>query len=68
MKKLIKRISLMFAAGAMGGLINSLTMWFFGVKGIAAHFGVNVYYLAQANGIWNINYIYVGQVLVIPGD
>jgi len=38
------------------------------LSAIAAHFGVNVYYLAQANGIWNINYIYVGQVLVIPGD
>lgn len=38
------------------------------LSAIAAHFGVNVHYLAQANGIWNINYIYVGQVLVIPGD
>ncbi len=38
------------------------------LSAIAAHFGVNVYYLAQANGIWNINFIYVGQVLVIPGD
>ena len=38
------------------------------LSAIAAHFGVNVYYLAQANGIWNINIIYVGQVLVIPGD
>ena len=38
------------------------------LSAIAAHFGVNVKYLAQANGIWNINYIYVGQVLVIPGD
>ena len=42
MKKLIKRISLMFAAGAMGGLINSLVVWFFGVKGIATHFGVAI--------------------------
>lgn len=38
------------------------------LSAIAAHFGVNVHYLAQTNGIWNINYIYVGQVLVIPGD
>jgi len=38
------------------------------LSAIAARFGVNVYYLAQVNGIWNINIIYVGQVLVIPGD
>ncbi len=38
------------------------------LSAIAAHYGVDVYYLAQANGIWNINHIYVGQVLVIPGD
>ncbi|MFZ1752724.1 MAG: LysM peptidoglycan-binding domain-containing protein [Caldilineaceae bacterium] len=38
------------------------------LSAIAAHFGVNVYDLAQANSIWNINIIYVGQVLVIPGD
>jgi len=38
------------------------------LSAIAAHFGVDVYYLAQMNGIWNINIIYVGQVLVIPGD
>ena len=38
------------------------------LSAIAAHFGVDVYYLAQANGIWNINIIYVGQVLVIPRD
>ncbi len=42
MKKLIKRISLMFAAGAMGGLINSLLVWFFGAKGITGHFGVAI--------------------------
>ena len=38
------------------------------LSAIAAHFGVNVHYLAQVNGIWNINFIYVGQVVVIPGD
>jgi LysM repeat protein len=33
---------------------------------IARRFGVNLYTLAQANNIWNINRIYAGQVLVIP--
>ncbi len=34
---------------------------------IAARFGVTLNALAQANGIANPNYIYVGQVLTIPG-
>lgn len=33
---------------------------------IARHFGVNLYSLAQANNIWNINRIYAGQTLYIP--
>lgn len=38
------------------------------LSAIAARFGVDVYYLAKVNSIWNIHIIYVGQVLVIPGD
>lgn len=34
---------------------------------IAARFGVSLNALARANGITNPNYIYVGQVLTIPG-
>lgn len=34
---------------------------------IAAQFGTNVVALAAANNITNMNYIYVGQVLTIPG-
>lgn len=33
---------------------------------IAAHFGVDYYRLAQANGLANPNYIYVGQPICIP--
>ncbi len=33
---------------------------------IAARYGVNIYTLAQANGILNLNNIFVGQSLVIP--
>ncbi|MBI3959488.1 MAG: LysM peptidoglycan-binding domain-containing protein [Chloroflexi bacterium] len=38
------------------------------MSAIAARFGVDVHYLAKINAIWNIHIIYVGQVLVIPGD
>lgn len=34
---------------------------------IAQAYDLTVWQLAQANGIWNPNYIYVGQVLTIPG-
>ncbi|MBC8170245.1 MAG: LysM peptidoglycan-binding domain-containing protein [Anaerolineae bacterium] len=33
---------------------------------IAGYFGVNVYDLAEVNGVLNLNRIYVGQSLVIP--
>jgi LysM repeat protein len=33
---------------------------------IAEEHGVNAYDLAAANGIDNMNFIYAGQVLVIP--
>jgi lysozyme len=36
------------------------------LAGIARYLGVNVYALAQANGIYNLNRIYAGQVLVVP--
>ena len=34
---------------------------------ISARYGVSVWAIADANGLTNINYIYVGQRLVIPG-
>nr|HID13836.1 LysM peptidoglycan-binding domain-containing protein [Anaerolineae bacterium] len=34
---------------------------------IALHYGVSMWAIARANGIANINYIYVGQHLIIPG-
>lgn len=33
---------------------------------IAAWYGYNVYYLAQFNGIYNINHIYAGQRICLP--
>lgn len=35
--------------------------------GIAIRYGVNVWTIAQANGITNLNHIFVGQRLIIPG-
>lgn len=37
------------------------------LSGIAAWYGVSPHALAQANGIWNWNLIFVGQKLCIPG-
>ncbi|MDE3087809.1 MAG: LysM peptidoglycan-binding domain-containing protein [Chloroflexota bacterium] len=36
------------------------------LSGIAAMYGVSPWSVANANGLWNWNYVYVGQVLVIP--
>lgn len=33
---------------------------------IARRYGTTVWAIAQANGIWNVNYIRAGQVLLIP--
>lgn len=35
--------------------------------GIAAYYGTSAQAIAQANGIWNYNYIRAGQFLHIPG-
>lgn len=34
---------------------------------IAADFGVNIYAIAEANGLLNLNHIFIGQALRIPG-
>jgi putative chitinase len=36
------------------------------LSSIAWRFGTTVWALAQLNGIWNPNLIYVGQTLMIP--
>ena len=35
---------------------------------IGRQYGVNPYHIAQANNLYNPNYIYAGQVLYIPSD
>lgn len=34
---------------------------------ISLHYGVNMWHIARCNGIFNLNYIRVGDVLCIPG-
>jgi len=36
------------------------------LTGIALRFGVSVWAIVQANGLWDPNRIYIGQTLVIP--
>ena len=42
MKKAIRNISLVFSAGCIGGLLNSLVVWWFGSLGLPAKLGVKI--------------------------
>jgi hypothetical protein len=42
MNNLAKKLSLVFAAGSLGGLLNSLAVWIFGVIGITSALGVKI--------------------------
>lgn len=42
MRNLNQKISLLFAAGCLGGFTNSLAVWLFGVVGITLAFGVEI--------------------------
>jgi len=42
MKSLLRNITLVFAAGALGGLLNSLAVWGLGTLGITESFGVKI--------------------------
>ena len=42
MRNLTKRLSLVFAAGCFGGLLNSLAVWIFGTLGITPALGVKI--------------------------
>ena len=37
-----KKLTLVFSAGCLGGLTNSLAVWFFGIAGITSAFGVKI--------------------------
>jgi len=42
MKLSLTNLSLVFTAGALGGLINSICVWFFGIVGFTAILGVHL--------------------------
>ncbi len=42
MKKFLRKLTILFSSGCLGGLINSLTVWIFGERGITALFGVKI--------------------------
>jgi hypothetical protein len=42
MKKFFKSLSLVFASGAFGALVNSAVLWLFGRAGITAQLGVKL--------------------------
>jgi hypothetical protein len=50
MNNLAKKLSLVFAAGCLGGLLNSLAVWVFGVIGITSALGVKIAPLLSAIG------------------
>jgi hypothetical protein len=64
----LKNLSLSFSAGGLGGLINALAVWLFGLLGISAALGVQIapelkqpflYQKIVWGGIW-------GALLLIP--
>ena len=42
MKRLVTKLSLVFASGCLGGLLNSFAVWFLGVKGVPSLLGVRI--------------------------
>ncbi len=42
MQRLFRKLSLVFSAGCVGGLVNSLVVWLFGERGITAALGVGI--------------------------
>ena len=66
MKNVFKKLSLVFAAGALGGLVNSTVLWLFGRAGITAELGVKLapaitpawlYPRLVWGGIWGILFL-----------
>lgn len=54
-----------FASGGSGGTYHTV---YYGetLYSIGRYYGVNPYYIAQVNNLYNPDYIYAGQVLYIP--
>ncbi len=66
MKRIAGRLSLVFAAGCVGALVNSVVLWLLGSRGIAGRLGVNMapdltpdwlYPRLVWGGIWGVLFI-----------
>jgi len=60
-------ISGMSSSAAAAGPIYHTVQYGQTLYSIAQHYGTSVWAIACANGLYNPNYVYAGQVLVIPG-
>jgi hypothetical protein len=75
MKPSPANLSLVFAAGALGGLINSIFVWFFGLVGFTAALGVHLappftspwlYQRLVWGGIWGLLFLLPWKSLSLP--
>ena len=66
MRGFLRSLTLAFSAGCLGGLLNSITVWFLGSRGITASFGVQIapdltpawlYPRIVWGGIWGILFV-----------
>ena len=66
MNRLLRRASIFFAAGAVGGLANGLCVWFLGSAGVTAALGVSIspaltpamlYHRVVWGGIWGLAFL-----------
>jgi hypothetical protein len=66
MKNFFKNLTMVFSAGCLGGLVNSLALWLSGSKGITAQLGVKLapaltaqwlYPRVVWGGIWGVLFI-----------
>jgi len=42
MKRFVRKLSILFSAGCVGGAVNSLAIWLFGAYGLSASLGVSL--------------------------
>ena len=67
MSALFRKLSMVFSAGVLGGLMNSLNLWLFGSLGITTALGVNIapqltkgwlYPRLVWGGIWGVLFLF----------
>ncbi len=68
MDQVAKRLSLVFGAGVLGGLVSGLVMWFFGQRGITEALGVNMAPVLTQSWLYShmMEWGFWGAVFLIP--